>query len=151
MNAERLRQAIRVLENAAANAELRKHFDLSAWAVRKDQAGNILNGLPDGEEPLHQCGTSACAVGFCGIDAWFQQEGFKLSRSGSPQFTSHFAILVGWDAVEKFFGLTTTQAEWLFSGYKYPNERSSEIRPEQVIDRLQHMVRMAEVGMGERI
>jgi hypothetical protein len=71
------------------------------------------------------CGTSACSAGFCALDSWFIERGFRLSKEShaekggeqnrEPIYTTRsgkrHANMV---AVEKFFHLSGDDAEYLF-------------------------------------
>jgi hypothetical protein len=83
---ERFEQLIRVLRDLPRH-ERRKHFNMYNWGVETE------------------CGTTACAAGFCGLDPWFRRRGFKLARSfGSPIRIIETKNHHGWDALHEFFG-----------------------------------------------
>lgn len=60
---ERLRQAVRVLENLSESD--RANFDVEIWAATRAN------------------GVAACVAGHCGLDAWFQAEGLHTTVGGS--------------------------------------------------------------------
>lgn len=60
---ERWENVIRVLESLSPH-EREKHWDMGDWV------------------DLTECGTVACAAGHCGMDAWFQSQGFYLRFYG---------------------------------------------------------------------
>jgi diaminopimelate epimerase len=79
---ERFEQLIRVMENLPEH-ERTKHFDMRHWGLDTT------------------CGTSMCAAGFCGIDAWFIEQGFTLKNNGEEYYVS-YKNLVGWVAIRRF-------------------------------------------------
>lgn len=83
--------------------EKRKHFYMGDWAQKTE------------------CGTIACAAGFCGFNPWFRRNGFTLkfvkeadTPGGNP--VSYFNLRTGEgggniaDYVAKFFGHSGSQA-----------------------------------------
>lgn len=83
------------------------------------------------------CQTSACVLGFAALDSKFNAKGLKVQIaygeldvtsegsevSGSVVFSSGGHKYEGFDAGEKFFGLTEGQAEVLFNGpWKTPKQ-----------------------------
>lgn len=69
--------------------ERAKHFNMGHWGQKTD------------------CGTSACAAGFCGLDPWFRRRGFRLevldgicSEFMNLEYREH----LDWEAVYHFFG-----------------------------------------------
>lgn len=72
-------------------------------------------------QTMHECGTVACAVGWAGMLSVFHEEGFYLDKSSAPVFYqgSHLTTFYGWEAVRAFFGLSTEEANLLFSPQGY--------------------------------
>jgi hypothetical protein len=56
---ERWQNVRRVLKKLTPHQK-KKHFNMAHWGVKTD------------------CGTIACAAGFCGLDPWFIKQGLKL-------------------------------------------------------------------------
>jgi hypothetical protein len=104
---------------------------------RLQQMVTMLRGLPE-EPPVSfqilswHCGTSACAVGHACLDPAFQEQGLELDRLNSaPVFDGK----EGWEAVERFFGLTHTQATYLFYFEAY--DSGSAATADEVADRIE--------------
>jgi len=64
--------------------------------------------MPD-ETLIHNCGTAACAVGWACAYPEFQEHGLDYV-SGMPFFAGES----NWLAVQKFFGLSHTEAQAMF-------------------------------------
>jgi hypothetical protein len=94
MNRERLERAVAVLEAFVPSAELQ--FDIRMYCAEEG------------------CGTAACAAGLCGLDPWFQKQGFRTEGNDVVFDDSH-----GLWAVEKFFDLSemVTHGIFLLGGY----------------------------------
>src|SRR6185369_1773402 len=99
-------------------------FNLMAWQSDEDQ----------------ECGTTACACGYAGTHPWFQQRGFYLEQSGGGnrypvyQRRSDAPRYEHWSAVEKFFGLTYREANYLFGYYAY--SKRDAMSPKAVAKRI---------------
>jgi hypothetical protein len=135
----RLEQVIRVLQAVEADAKLCKHFDLATWAITSTGI-RTRSGLPDVPDPMHQCGTTACAIGFCGLDGWFNSMGFTLNKKeGIPEYKARNMFeQTGWTAVEHFFDLSAFQAEYLFSSGYY--SRQHDVTPAVVANRIRDFI-----------
>jgi hypothetical protein len=69
---ERWENMLRVLVGLTPH-ERRKHFNMGTWAMKDD------------------CGTVACAAGFCALDPWFRKRGLKIKMTKfSTVFTGRF-------------------------------------------------------------
>lgn len=103
-------------------------WDMSLWGEH--------HGAHDPEENNY-CGTSACALGHMALNKNFNAEGLKGTWQKSMfwedecyrhylqiSYRSHYGI----GAAKKFFGLTTCEAESLFTGKsrKTPNDVAQE-------------------------
>lgn len=107
------------LERDAANPNGMK-FDLTEYLTyRRDT------------KPGLDCGTSCCALGLATFIPEFNAEGFKLDPSPHGSFDDSMKMLMaplyredtinyyGFDAAEKFFGLTTYGAHYIFDTGHY--------------------------------
>jgi hypothetical protein len=88
---ERFEQLIRVLRGLSPH-ERRKHFNMRNWGIETE------------------CGTTACAAGFCGLDPWFRRRGFRLAKTDAD---SSLRVIetknhLGWDALHDYFGYDAT-------------------------------------------
>lgn len=159
MNHTAFAHAIRVLTEVSLNQIARAHFNLAAWleiengydewdpavvkAFNEDLANSPLT-IP------HQCGTTACAIGYMGLDPWFRDQGMQTTRTGElifleqvPDSVSH-RTYYNWGAVEKMFGISEDDAEYLFQtdSYRpdirmaYPFVNNNDVTVEEVLERL---------------
>lgn len=60
------------------------------------------------------CGSTACAGGHAAQDADFNELGLTLSEA-SPRFDGHLGI----DALQRFFGLSSKAADYIFGSFSY--------------------------------
>ncbi len=115
MNTDRLTRLAKLLDEINATAPGR--FDIGSWAHASQ----------------HACNTTACAVGWAGLDRSFQAEGFGLfvmDHDGKHHQTrtvdelnewSLFGAFPAyqdtkhWEAVHLFFGIDARTANWLFA------------------------------------
>jgi hypothetical protein len=65
------------------------------------------------------CGYIACIVGHCMVDSWFNERGL-FCDDNLPSYDGDFGLV----AVQRFFGLTETEANKLFIG---SNESGSKL------------------------
>lgn len=121
MHRERLENVVRVLKSLPPEAP----FNLLSWVGDlergSDDWDSDYNGLIFREEdfPLivepmlipHNCGCSACACGYAGLDPWFREQGFITT----PRGTVTFGDAQSWQAVEAFFDLRASESHYLFS------------------------------------
>ena len=70
-----------------------------------------------------KCATTACWIGWCAQDEWFNEQGLMLGIAGAP----HYRTCWGWDAVREFFGLRSDQAEHLFSQSAYTRGNRADV------------------------
>lgn len=91
---------------------------LGVWRTGKfDKA----DGAPDAitaHEAAHDCGSTACAVGWACAYPKFQEQGLRFHRAtygyDVPVFTEHQTRYQNFAAVQEFFGLTLHEAHGLF-------------------------------------
>lgn len=107
---ENLLRVLRVVQEheQELSSQLTPIFDLTWWYDNDDK-----------------CGTTACAIGWCCQDPWFQRQGFALgSDQGMPKlFFPKYHGLEEWEAVQKFFDLDGDEADFLFRAEAYGDER----------------------------
>ncbi len=115
MNEERITR----LANFLVDAVPEKHFSLSTWR----------SGRCKEDEDLlkHTCGTTGCAVGWAVVLPDFKEAGLT-SIAGFPMFQG----VAGWEAVQRFFGLSYEEAVALFSCDTY----AGDVGPIDVADRM---------------
>lgn len=85
---ERWQNVVRVLESLDKHQRT-KHFSMINW-------GDVTD-----------CGTVACAAGWCGLDPWFHSQGFAMRLFRHlPPFRGYPKIEIDYDLgdVEEFFG-----------------------------------------------
>lgn len=120
----------------------------------------ILKNVPeeslDMETWSNECGTSACAVGWSCMDKKFQEQGLSLEKR-ERSFIGLESVMVpfykgisGWEAVEDFFDLDSTQSGVLFDMMAYDNgtrevvlngdDLVTNITPQDVIKRIQIVI-----------
>lgn len=115
MNIERLTKLADFLDTVPE-----RRFDLSRWRAAK---GTI------------ECGFAGCAVGWASLIPEFRVDGLTLdSEWGEPVFL-HWE---SWLAVERFFDLSTRQAERLFGRSEY--QEHPEPTPIDVTKRIRTLV-----------
>lgn len=93
---ERWQNVVRVLESLDKHQRT-KHFSMRNWS------------------DITECGTIACAAGWCGFDPWFHSQGFamRLFRYPPPPFSTDSGVEIDYELgdVEEFFG---TQGSGIF-------------------------------------
>lgn len=99
-----------------------ERFSMKCWMGTRE-GGYMLSCGPDDLE--HTCGTAGCAVGWATTIPAFHQEGFRWLY-GSPNFRGDG----GFWAVRQFFGVSHTDAMWLFDAIhdRSPREEAAIIR-----------------------
>lgn len=121
MHRERLENVVRVLRSLPPEAP----FNLLSWVGDLDRESDDWDSeynepifhtesLPLTAEPMmipHNCGASACACGYAGLDPWFREQGFCTTPSGTVTFSG----FQSWEAVQAFFDINMREANYLFS------------------------------------
>jgi hypothetical protein len=100
-------------------------------------------------QPNH-CQTAGCACGWAATLPSFRRRGLalvKLPDAYMPRI--YFDGLTDFDAVQKFFGLKNSEAEFLFSGGKYIQELD-KITPSIVARRIRKFVAAAQKSPDTR-
>lgn len=130
---ERFQNLIRVLDEVAQNQAMVNSFSLSDWfalyeeldmvedALREEYERKFDTDAPDLLTIPHKCGTTACAVGYAGLDPWFRTQGLRTSIQGDmhyhPSGFNH--PLQNFPAVYEFFGIEPQVAGEMFTPYSY--------------------------------
>jgi len=109
----------------------RQYFRLMSWVYRN--GSNFDNGLLKNIE----CGATACAIGWAAHIPEFRKLGFELFYNGGAVVPSYKGTR-NWEAVQNFFGLTSSEALHLFSMYSYPKENGT--LPFEVANRIDKFV-----------
>jgi hypothetical protein len=95
---------------------------------------NLRGWVSEDFEP-NKCGTVACACGWAGVI--FADEGFTLNNSEGV-YEPHYLGMVGWDAVQCFFGIDFLHAVEMFDVSSYI---LSANRPKNVANRIREVVK----------
>jgi hypothetical protein len=125
------RRLLRLADLLEANAKNEKgvKFDLDSWAK-----------LPPGKVTL-DCRTTACAVGLACISGEFEELTYRRGLLTPSKLIPLFRELIGWDAVERFFGLNEDRAYRLFNDKFYPPEKRKGAKGERAVAyRIRRMV-----------
>jgi hypothetical protein len=130
MNIERLELLATVLEQQTFAAPAAFHLDhwLKAPADLPS-TGEVVQLLGGAKsivvDPVKvQCGAAACACGHAALMPEFQSQGLKLvvpvwgARHAQPFYEGR----EGWAAIENFFGLNDSWAQYLFNAESYDDE-----------------------------
>lgn len=128
-NFERLEQAARVMDEVAAK---NLKFSLDAWLTHSYKK--------DGDYVEPDCGTVACAFGYCALDKWHQDQGLKVdpipifypepenTLVSEPEPASYAIMYLehdgvdygfGYIAIYSYFSLNDDEAVFLFSEAAY--------------------------------
>jgi len=105
----------------------RKHFDMNIYVegIRTGDGEYKIDGLIN-----HECGTSACALGWACTMPEFRKAGLRLSGS--------MPIYKNWDeqsAAKRFFGITEKEAETLFYSHWDAGPKAAATRCRKVAAR----------------
>lgn len=136
MSAQRVKRVKKGLQKAKL---LKMAAFLSAFRPTKKKKFNLNDWRVVNEV---ECCTTACACGY--IPNVFPRSSFSIDTRGDIHYKNDRGRnFHGWDAVKRFFGLTSNEASYLFYGgnytqYKYP---VSEITPKQVAARIRSFVK----------
>ena len=132
----------RLLKLAAMLASVPdEKFNIESW--RMDETGNE-NGeeLEDAKLLDTGCGTCGCAIGWACAMPEFQAEGLTWALNGPGLLEGDALSYGGWDAVKEFFDLDHQQAQHLFSGSEYGEDRfdGPGVTPWDVSERIRKVV-----------
>lgn len=146
MHLERMKNMVRVLRTVQSRPELSERFDLRTWFDTYSANGRQhMEAQFESEEDTlsipHNCGTTACAVGYAGLDPWFREQGFTTADDGSVTFKTHYGHRsTSWNAVEEFFNISEHRAEYFFSANKYPQDEDEYVSHATVTDVIDRIV-----------
>lgn len=111
-----------------------------------DEGFNLLYWYSDKSLADHECATSACAVGWCCQDPWFQEQGLSLHTElvhDIENFYLSYPVFFGlqeWHAVRSFFGIDESTARFLFCEESYGESENDFVQVEEVIERVEMFV-----------
>ena len=146
MHTERLQLLVTLLEEVRDTPKPDTLFNLGSWAgeIAVNPAKHSLTSqwlaLSSGRRQILTegfCGTRACAVGHACLDPRFNALGLRLDDGNEGNFPV-FDGSTSWEAVEKFFGLSASQATRLFYKEEYPQGCRTPVQG--VIDRLKELL-----------
>ena len=145
MHLDRMKHLVDVLDRVYHTPEMRAAFSLNSWfewisANRIEQ--NFEKGLRGDEEAMripHNCGTTACAVGYAGLDEGFREEGLLTTPDGNIKYTINKGqdseeTVDSWDAVTVFFEISPFVATVLFSSEAYKEDDDVNVVRKRVIE-----------------
>ncbi len=93
---------------------------------------------------MNECGTAACAFGYCALDPKFKRQGLKLVPDecdyGDGYLDVQYKGKVKFEAATEFFDITVEEAEYLFGPLAYALE-SEHIRPPMVRKRVVELMK----------
>jgi hypothetical protein len=97
----------------------------------------------------HDCDTMACAAGWMALCPALQAEGLGLAVNtyALDQYTPSFGPHRSWNALEKFFGLTTLQVCQIFDPSTYPEDTSVRI----VVARIEKVLAELDKASNRRV
>ena len=146
MHLERMKHMVRVLRTVQSRPELSKRFDLRTWFDTYASNGrqHLQAQFESAEDKVsipHNCGTTACAVGYAGLDPWFREQGFTTDAQGGVNYESQGGrIISSWNAVECFFDISEHRAEYFFSANNYPQDEDEYVSHATVTDVIDRIV-----------
>lgn len=110
--------------------------------VRLKTLADALDRMPEEQFDLTdwKCGTTCCAVGLACTIPEFQAAGLTLQFG--PEYDEFYPVFrnsVGFEAAERFFGLTAAQAKHLFGKGSYYN-LPLEANPSDVARRIRALL-----------
>lgn len=133
MNIEALLRTADILEQVKDDA-----FNLYSFVGRAYKEREFAEALSTKRTILvpHNCGCTACATGYAGLDPWFVERGFETSLTGVIHYKDETE---GWNAVYAFYGLNYSQAHYLFDSTCYAS----------LTDRAPVIARLREFAAGD--
>lgn len=87
----------------------------------------------------YDCGTTACALGSCGLNPWFKERGLKSYQNGpgTPGYVKYKGNR-GFSAATAFFGISREEALNIFHPQSYGSV--GRVRPSVVRDRVDELI-----------
>lgn len=106
--------------------------------------------LPASIDKVRGCGFAACAVGWAGTIKSFKRAGFKVETGNysSGTFDPSYDGSGGFTAVQEFFAVTESQAEYMFGPTAYGE--SARPRPSTVANRIRKTVAKRQAAMAAK-
>lgn len=156
MNVQRLHTLAKFLRKLPPKK--RAAFALDTWVSLPQEAQYKLGPSVNVDEKiiLASCGTSACAVGWCGSIPEFQKAGFQL-LADDGYIRPVFEGRDDWRAVEAFFDLDGPTSEHLFMPSNYEEvedpdtgEWTCQATPDDVADRIDQLTGLSSKGAAAR-
>lgn len=134
MNIEALLRTADILEQVRDDA-----FNLYSFVGRNYKEDKFAEAISTERTILvpHNCGCTACATGYAGLDPWFVERGFETTLSGDIYYKNKGQE--GWEAVYAFYGLSYQQAHYLFDSDSYAS----------LTDRAPVIARLREFAAGD--
>lgn len=133
MNKRRLLKLADLLEADAANKK-GAAFDLGTWAKKKDEDGYYdAYAFTPGETVPVSCNTAACAWGLAAISGAFKRSGVGYKIEDNGYLVPTYDDLEDFDAAEAFFDINETQADFLFEGIHYPDNKTKGAAGERYV------------------
>lgn len=90
-----------------------------------------------------ECGTVACAAGHACSIPEFRRAGFKIVYKSDGNLYPQYRGRESFDAIDKFFGLTDADTDFIFSKNSYP---SKKVTPKMVARRIRKLVQLRAGG-----
>lgn len=163
MNVERLELLKTLLDEIEENKRLRESFSLSDWVdvdlieVAEDEddeecdpdvlisakVDRVIANLSEDNllQSIPECGTTACACGYAGLDLRFRSQGFRTDVAfGDVTYEEKF----GWNAITHFFEISEEIANNLFMTNFYSSYNNG---PAAVANRIRILLDQGEVAM----
>jgi hypothetical protein len=146
MNVKHMKMMADLLREIAADKKLKKHFNLRSWVGRPGVLmgrTELVKKPKDMKVLVSECGTTACACGYAGLTLAFIKKGFQYnSINHDITYTTEDNIFFAWEAVKKFFDLSSDMAEWLFLYDTYFDAFKNEHdpKPSDVLRRVEFLI-----------
>lgn len=129
MNKERLQALANVLREVPD-----ANFDLETWRYTPGSGENAT----DVQVLSHNCGTTACAIGWACAMPEFQAQGLRW-EGVQPALVGEGSLDTGWDAVKVFFGISYHASQRLFNQDGY--DIDVHVTPNDVADSIEDFVK----------
>lgn len=137
---ERLSRLATLLEESAA-AKLNLEFNLRDWSNTETREETVRTGFLGlfKETREVRCNTAACAVGLACLSGEFKNDGLDFTQY-SNNISPIYLNKTNWGAVEKFFGLSRSQATKLFDSRAYDGPIYGRDAELEVAERIRALV-----------
>lgn len=135
MNIQRLTRLVKILRRVDA-----AHFNIITYLSNEASRGHDVETTR--HKLQHNCGATACALGYASVDPVLMVEGLRRSSSGCPIYGQDY----GKTAACKFFGIKTLHATALFYPFEVRDQHkiyytpNNEITPNMVADKIQELI-----------